>query len=1000
MANKALKGLTIKIGGDTSDLLKSLDNVDKKSRSLSSELGQINKLLKLDPKNTELLAQKQKVLTDAISNTEKRLGALKAAEKQAQEQFERGEISEEQYRALQREIIATEKKLDGYKNAAREAAEAAEKLADGADEAGKELGKQAGKTREAEDATEDLDDVAGDLAKGGLAALAGAAGAATAAVVALAETTREYRTATNRLDVAYKDSGFSAEAARKTYEELQSVLGETDQAVEAANLLAKFCDTEEELKEMTHALTGVYATFPDSLPIEALAESANETARTGQIAGNLADALNWAAAEGETFGVVMKEAAEENEEWNKAVEEAASVEDYFNLALQECSSEQERQQLITQTLTQLYANAATQYKQTNKEIIRSNQATENWNKTTAELGKTVEPVITDIKELGATLLEDAEEPLKDTAKFIRKDLIPAIREASSWTRQNLPTIKAGLAAVATAMIALKVATAANTVEQKGLKAAIKDTTVAQKALALAQKATPWGLALAAITAVTVALAAYTAATNKAKKPTNALTKAEQNLMAAADEAAAAFRDQKKATDDALADVAAEMKHTEDLADELFRLADASGKVKEEDRERANFILNELNKALDTEYVLLDGVITQYEDLKTNIQEVMQAKLANSLLDAANAEYISAIQNEAAALQNLSLKEKEYRAQLETSNKAREHAKKKWNEYYTALGQYSAADAEGWRVAAMKAEKSANKEESILAEKKTAYETAAADYGTYYSTIANYEEAQAAALSGNYQTAVDILSRKGEVYGQYSDKVDQETARVLNTLYKEAIDAGLEAERIKTNFEKGVDGYTQDMVKEAEKGYENALNEFANAYADAELVGENLGDGLSGGMENKRSGLLTKARSLVSGIIGAMREEADSHSPARKTIDFGEDVGEGAEIGIERKTHDVKRAATDQAAAILDAYSTQERNGQKALRNVADQQSLRQATTQMTAAASNAPMLEKILAAIEKGQIIAIDGEAIVGATASRMDSALGHRRTLASRGAI
>ena len=80
MANKALKGLTIKIGGDTSELTKALDGVEKQGRSLSGELGQINKLLKLDPKNTELLAQKQKVLAGAISSTEKRLDTLKEAE--------------------------------------------------------------------------------------------------------------------------------------------------------------------------------------------------------------------------------------------------------------------------------------------------------------------------------------------------------------------------------------------------------------------------------------------------------------------------------------------------------------------------------------------------------------------------------------------------------------------------------------------------------------------------------------------------------------------------------------------------------------------------------------------------------------------------------------------------------------------------------------------------------------------------------------------------------
>ena len=93
MANK-IKGLTVEIGGDTTKLGKALEDVDKKSSALSSELGDINRLLKFDPGNTDLLAQKQKVLADAIGNTGERLEKLKEAEKQVQKQFEKGEASE------------------------------------------------------------------------------------------------------------------------------------------------------------------------------------------------------------------------------------------------------------------------------------------------------------------------------------------------------------------------------------------------------------------------------------------------------------------------------------------------------------------------------------------------------------------------------------------------------------------------------------------------------------------------------------------------------------------------------------------------------------------------------------------------------------------------------------------------------------------------------------------------------------------------------------------
>lgn len=107
----SVKGLTIEIAGNVTPLNKALGEVNSKSRDLKSELRDVDRLLKLDPTNTELLAQKQKILSESIQNTEEKLGKLKEAEKQAQEQFAKGEITEEQYRAVQREIIKTENEL-------------------------------------------------------------------------------------------------------------------------------------------------------------------------------------------------------------------------------------------------------------------------------------------------------------------------------------------------------------------------------------------------------------------------------------------------------------------------------------------------------------------------------------------------------------------------------------------------------------------------------------------------------------------------------------------------------------------------------------------------------------------------------------------------------------------------------------------------------------------------------------------------------------------------
>lgn len=123
MANKVIKGLTVEIGGDTTNLGKALDAADKQSRSLSAELSQIDKLLKFDDANPELLAQKQKVLTDQISETAQKLQLLQTAQTQATEAFQRGEVSEAQLRAIEREIISAENALEKYRTSADDTAQ-------------------------------------------------------------------------------------------------------------------------------------------------------------------------------------------------------------------------------------------------------------------------------------------------------------------------------------------------------------------------------------------------------------------------------------------------------------------------------------------------------------------------------------------------------------------------------------------------------------------------------------------------------------------------------------------------------------------------------------------------------------------------------------------------------------------------------------------------------------------------------------------------------------
>ena len=110
MANR-IKGITVEIGGDTTGLDKALKSVNTSIRSTQSALKDVNRLLKLDPSNTELLSQKQRLLKDAIAATKEKLDSLKVAQEQAKQQVENGELVQDKYDALQREIVETEEEL-------------------------------------------------------------------------------------------------------------------------------------------------------------------------------------------------------------------------------------------------------------------------------------------------------------------------------------------------------------------------------------------------------------------------------------------------------------------------------------------------------------------------------------------------------------------------------------------------------------------------------------------------------------------------------------------------------------------------------------------------------------------------------------------------------------------------------------------------------------------------------------------------------------------------
>lgn len=277
--------------------------------------------------------------------------------------------------------------------------------------------------------------------------------------LAAIEGTREYRAEMGLLNSAFLASGHSSTEAKNTYSQLNAVLGDTEQAVEAAQHIALIADNEKEMNELTNIGTGIFATFGQSLPLEGLYEAIVHTSSLGEVQGSLADGLEWSGI---------------------------TVED-FNKKLEACSTEEERQDLIMKTLKDTYGEASAQYKETNKDVLEARKAQERLTDAFAEFGRVGEPILTAIKNGVAKMVSAAVPKLES---FIQK-----VKDAKKWLKDNKDTVDKWEAAIVGATVSVgsfllilkwgKIMTAAKT--------AIAGVTLAVKALNLAMKANIIGL---------------------------------------------------------------------------------------------------------------------------------------------------------------------------------------------------------------------------------------------------------------------------------------------------------------------------------------------------------------------------------------------------------------------------------------------------------------------------------------------------------------------------
>lgn len=476
----------------TQDLNRYVSNVNSQFKLATSHLGkwsdstegleakitQLNGVLTAENKKLELLESSYADLVAEGKENTKQAQDLATAINNQRATVNSTAKSVEHYAESLQELfdagVDTRQELEKLRKAEVDSAKALEKeLAESAKKASEELDKL---NKENEELIANAKTMGGNLLKGFAVGLAGIATACVGVVKGLAsivEETKELRTQMGQLEASFTQAGHSVEASEKTFSDLFGVLGDSGKATEASLQLGQIAKSEQELLDYTNILTGVYATFGDSLPVEGLAEAMNHTANLGSVQGVLADALEWSGVNVDTF----------------------------NEQLAGLNTEEERSKLINETLNGIYGETATKYKEVNKEVIEANKAQNEYNQAMADIGAKAQPIITTFKTAMVGVLQTVLEKFNEVdIEGIVSGISTVITESVTWILDNGELLKALIIGIGSAFLTWKVATMIQTVvgAVKALTVATQGQTIAQKLLNTAMKANPIGLVVTAV----------------------------------------------------------------------------------------------------------------------------------------------------------------------------------------------------------------------------------------------------------------------------------------------------------------------------------------------------------------------------------------------------------------------------------------------------------------------------------------------------------------------
>ena len=372
----ATRTITTRIALDGEKAFKDqMAQVNGELRNLKSEMTLMDATFKGHANTTEALTAKHKVLRGSVEQQRERVRALTQAVEDATQAYGDNDKRTDGYRqSLNRakaELINLNRELEDNERYLDEARKSADGCAESIDEYGKAV-------RDADGAKDPMGNILGGLSslKGVLAggAVVGGIKAVGDSIMSVVEDTAEYRKIMGTLEISSERAGYSAQQTADIYRTLQGVLGDTQTAATTTANLQAIGLAQEDLVTVTNAAIGAWATYGDSIPIDGLSESINETIQAGKVTGTFADVLNW----------------------------AGTSEDDFNAKLEAANGTTERANIVLQELkSQGLDQAGKAWQDANEDVVALNEATERWDGAMAQLGETLTPAAAAIKNFGA-----------------------------------------------------------------------------------------------------------------------------------------------------------------------------------------------------------------------------------------------------------------------------------------------------------------------------------------------------------------------------------------------------------------------------------------------------------------------------------------------------------------------------------------------------------------------------------------------------------------------